>query len=167
MARFRNIHKPGTAAYDAFQAAELRRQARLAQGNVERAKRPQAIRKTQRRAAAIERELAKVTARQEARAGLSEADRKEFNKLGVGQQNRLLSGLQEYPDNRDRVLKVLTGYPDRPPPKSIPDPFAGTGENRNALWQLYYRSTSRNRRARNRRAKRMREAASPAPLNPL
>jgi hypothetical protein len=71
MARFRNIHKPGAAAYDAFQAAELRRRARLAQGNVKRAKRPQAIRKTERRAAAIERELAKVTARQEARAGLS------------------------------------------------------------------------------------------------
>jgi hypothetical protein len=90
---------------------------------------------------------------------VSEADRKEFNKLGVGQQNRLLSGLQEYPDYRDRVLKVLTEYPDRPPPKSVPDPFGSVGENRNALWQLYYRSTSKNRRARNRRAKRMREAA--------
>jgi hypothetical protein len=62
--------------------------------------------------------------------------------------------LQEHPDYRDRVLQVLTRYPDGPPPKSVPDPFAGAGENRNALWELYYSSLARNRRAR-----RMREAA--------
>ena len=157
MARSRNIYRPGTGAYDAARAAELRRQRRQAKQaltSVKRAKDPEGIRKAERRAARIERELVKVTARQEVRAGLSEADRKEFNRLGIGRQNRVLSRLQEHPDYRDRVLQVLTRYPDSPPSKSVPDPFAGAGENRNALWVLYYRSLARNRRAR-----RMREAA--------
>ena len=158
MARSRNIYRPGTGAYDAARAAELRRQRRQAKQaltSVKRAKDPEGIRKAKRRAARIERELVKVTARQEVRAGLSEADREEFNRLGIGRQNRVLSRLQEHPDYRDRVLQVLTRYPEGPPPKSVPDPFAGAGENRNALWQLYYSSLVRNRR----RARRMREAA--------
>ena len=154
----RNIYRPGTGAYDAARAAELRRQrrqAKLALASAKRAKAgPDAIRKAKQQAARIERELVKVTARQEVRAGLSEADRKEFNRLGIGRQNRVLSRLQEHPDYRDRVLQVLTRYPDGPPPKSVPDPCAGAGENRNALWVLYYRSLARNRRGR-----RMREAA--------
>ena len=159
MARSRNIYRPGTGAYDAARAAELRRQLREAKQSLASAKRakagPDAIRKAKQQAARIERELVKVAARQEVRAGLSEADRKEFNRLGIGRQNRVLSRLQEHPDYRDRVLQVLTQYPDGPPPKSVPDPFAGAGENRNALWQLYYSSLVRNRR----RARRMREAA--------
>ena len=157
MARSRNIYRPGTGAYDAARAAELRRQRRQAKQALtsgKRAKDPDSIRKAKRRAARIEREIAKVTARQEVRAGLSEADRKEFNRLGISRQNRVLSRLQEHPDYRDRVLQVLTRYPDGPPPKSVPDPFAGAGENRNALWELYYSSLARNRRGR-----RMREAA--------
>jgi hypothetical protein len=157
MARRRNIYRPGTASYDAFREAELRRRARLAQANIKRAKKPEAIRKTKRRAAAIDRELAKVTAREQARAGLSEADRAKFNRLGVGKQNNVLSaGLQEYPGLRDAVLQVAVRYPDGPPPKSVPDPFAHLGENRNAAWSLYYKSIARNRRARRRR-----EAAPP------
>ena len=151
----RNIYRPGTASYDAFREAELRRRARLAQANVKRANDPEGIRKANPRAARKERELVKVTARQEVRAGLSEADRKEFNRLGIGRQNRVLSRLQEHPDYRDRVLQVLIRYPDSPPPKSVPDPFAGAGENRNALWVLYYSSLARKKR----RARRMREAA--------
>ena len=154
----RNIYRPGTGAYDAARAAELRRQrqeAKQALTSAKLAKDPDAIRKAKRRVARIEREIAKVAARQEVRAGLSEADRKEFNRLGISRQNRVLSRLQEHPDYRDRVLQVLSRYPDGPPPKSVPDPFAGAGENRNALWQLYYSSLVRNRR----RARRMREAA--------
>jgi hypothetical protein len=157
MAPSRNIYRPGTGAYDAARAAELRRQRRQAKQaleSVKRAKDPEGIRKAKRRAAGIVREIAKVTARQEARADLSEADRKEFNRLGVGGQNRVLSRLQEYPGYRDRVLQLLIRYPDSPPSKSVPDPFAGAGENRNALWELYYSSLARNRRGR-----RMREAA--------
>ena len=138
MARSPRFYRPGTAGYDVDRAKELRRQ----------------LREAKQQAARIERELVKVTARQEVRAGLSEADRKEFNRLGIGRQNRVLSRLQEHPDYRDRVLQVLTRYPDSPPSKSVPDPFAGAGENRNALWELYYTSLARNRRAR-----RMREAA--------
>ena len=158
MARSPRFYRPGTAGYDADRAKELRRQLREAKqalASAQRAKAgPDAIRKAKRRAARIERELVKVTTRQEVRAGLSEADRKEFNRLGIGRQNRVLSRLQEHPEYRDRVLQVLTRYPDSPPSKSVPDPFAGAGENRNALWVLYYRSLARNRRAR-----RMREAA--------
>ena len=76
MARSRNIYRPGTGAYDAARAAELRRQRRQAKQaltSVKRAKDPEGIRKAKRRAARIERELVKVTARQEVRAGLSEA----------------------------------------------------------------------------------------------
>jgi hypothetical protein len=153
----RNIYRPGTGAYDAARAAELRRQLREAKHALASSKRakagPDAIRKAKQRIARIERELARVTARQEARASLSEDIRRAFNRLGVGKQNRFLSK-EAGPDYRDRVLQVLIRYPDSPPPKSVPDPFAGAGENRNALWELYYSSLARNRRAR-----RMREAA--------
>jgi hypothetical protein len=126
----------------------------LAQATVRRAKKPEAIRKAKRRAATIERELTKVTARQEVRADLSEDDRRGFNRLGISRQNRVLSRLREYPDYRDRVLQVLARYPQAPPPKDVPDPFASAGEDRNALWFLYYST-----RAGNRPARRMREAA--------
>jgi len=159
MARSPRFYRPGTAGYDVDRAKELRRQLREAKQALASAKRakagPDAIRKAKQRTARIERELAKVVARQEVRAGLSEADRKEFNRLGIGRQNRVLSRLQEHPDYRDRVLQVLTRYPDSPPSKSVPDPFAGAGENRNALWVLYYSSLARKKR----RARRMREAA--------
>jgi len=157
MARSTRFYLPGTDSYDADRAKELRRQRREAKKALASAKRakagPDAIRKAKQRIARIERELAKVTARQEARASLSEDNRRAFNRLGVGKQNRFLSK-EAGPDYRDRVLQVLTRYPDGPPPKSVPDPFAGAGENRNALWALYYSSLARNRRAR-----RMREAA--------
>jgi len=157
MARSPRFYRPGSAGYDVARAKELRRQLREAKQALASAKRakagPDAIRKAKQRIARIERELAKVTARQEARASLSEDNRRAFNRLGVGKQNRFLSK-EAGPDYRDRVLQVLTRYPDGPPPKSVPDPFAGAGENRNALWALYYSSLARNRRAR-----RMREAA--------
>ena len=158
MARSARFYLPGTGSYDADRAKELRRQRREAKKALASAKRakagPDAIRKAKQRIARIERELAKVTARQEARASLSEDNRRAFNRLGVGKQNRFLSK-EAGPDYRDRVLQVLTRYPDGPPPKSVPDPFAGAGENRNALWALYYSSLARKKR----RARRMREAA--------
>lgn len=164
MARSRKFYRPGTGAYDAARAAELRRerrQAKQALASVKRTKNPEAIRKAKRRAARIEREIAKVEARQQVRAGLSEADRRAFNRLGVrGQNNVLSAGLQQHPGIRDFVLQVVARYPDSPPPKSVPDPFAHLGENRNAAWTLYYRSIYKNRRARQRRElRRAREAA--------
>jgi hypothetical protein len=161
MARSPRFYLPGSGGYDADRAKELRRQQREAKQALASAKRakagPDAIRKAKQRTARIERELVKVAVRQERRAGLSEHDRRAFNRLGVGKQNRFLSRLQKEagPDYRDRVLQVLIRYPDSPPPKSVPDPFAGTGENRNAHWVLYYRSLARKKR----RARRMREAA--------
>jgi uncharacterized protein (DUF4415 family) len=165
MARRRNIYKPGTGSYDAARAAELRRLARLAQANIKRAKKPEAIRKTKRRAAAIERDLAKVTARQQARARLSEADRAKFNRRGVGWQNRALSDYsQEHPDYHDPVLRLLLSFPNAPPPNPDRDPrldpFARYGESRNAMWNAYYRALARNRRSRRlREVRRMQEAA--------
>jgi hypothetical protein len=152
MARFRNIHKRGTGAYDAFLAAELRQRARLAQANVKRAKRPQAIRKTERRAAAIERQLAKVTARQRERARLGEDERQAFNRMGIRKQNYFLTSDVEY---RDPAVRLLVEYPHDPPPRSVPDPFATFGERRNPTWTLYYRSLTRKKR----RPRRMRRAA--------
>jgi hypothetical protein len=155
MARSPRRWLPGSANYDAERAKELRRQRREAKKALASARRakagPDTLRKAKQRSARIEHELAKVAARQEARAGLSEDDRRTFNRLGVARQNRVL----KYPDYRDRVLPVLIRYPDSPPPKSVPDPFADTGEDRNPHWVLYYRSLARKKR----RARRMREAA--------
>jgi hypothetical protein len=155
MARSPRFFKPGSAGYDAERAKELRRQQREAKqalASVKRAKAPKdAIRKAQSRTARIERELAKVAARQDVRAGLSEADRRTFTRLGVAKQNRVV----KYPDLSGSVLAVLIRYPHSPPPKDVPDPFGAAGENRNALWVLYYSSLARKKR----RVRRLREAA--------
>lgn len=155
MARSPRFFRPGSAAYDAERAKELRRQEREAKQALASAKRTKAgkdaIRKTKNRIARIEREQALVTSRQDARKGLSEDERRTLTSLGIAKQNRVL----KYPDHSGSVLPVLIRYPHSPPPKDVPDPFAAAGEDRNALWTLYYSSLARKKR----RARRMREAA--------
>jgi hypothetical protein len=169
MARSRRFYRPGSAGYDAKRAKELRRQrseAKQALTSARRAKaNPEIIRKAKQRSARIERELTKVRARQEERARLPtnkdepEKDlRRKFNRLGISTQNRMLARLRKdgaSPEFRDPVLGVLVEYPHDPPPKSVPDPFAQYGEDRNAMWTLYYRSLARKKR----HARHMREAA--------
>jgi hypothetical protein len=150
------FYLPGTGSYDAERAKELRRQRREANQALKSARRakagPETIRKAKQRSARIERELAKVAARQQERARLSEDERRAFNRLGIGKQNYFLAA---GPDYRDPVLQLLIEYPDDPPPTSVPDPFASLGERRNPTWTLYYKTLAKKKRP----PKRMRQAA--------
>jgi nucleoid-associated protein YgaU len=120
MARARRLYLPGSAAYDAERAKELRRQRREAKDALARARRSKAggaaIRKAKERVARIEREHARVKTRQTFKAGLSDDRRKAFTRLGIATQNQFLSEANEFPDGHDAIMAFLIRYPDRIPP---------------------------------------------------
>jgi hypothetical protein len=120
MAR-RSPYRPGTASYARAREAQLRRRAALARATAGRAKTAEGRRRAQQRAAAAQRGLRAIEARQEFRSQLRERDRTEFNGLSLSGQDRLRRMLQDFPEGV---------------PRDMPDPFAGA--KRNAAWRLYY-----------------------------
>jgi hypothetical protein len=129
MAR-RSEYRPGSSSYMRQRQAELRRRAALARATAGRAKTSEGRRRAQRRAAAAERGLREIAARQDYRSRLAERDRVEFDHSSLSEQDRLRTMLRDYPDSV---------------PRDLPDPFVG--RNRNSLWRLYYstRAGSRQR----------------------
>jgi hypothetical protein len=121
MTERRNPYRPGTASYARFRKATLKRRSALAQATAARTKTPETRRRARRRAAAAQRALRAIEAREEFRSKLNEADRLSFSQMPITQQERLLKIQREYPEEV---------------PKDLPDPFIGP--QRNALWRLSY-----------------------------
>ena len=122
----RNPYRPGTASYARRREAELRRRTALARATAGRAKTPEARRRAHRRAAAAERGLREIAARQEYRSRLRERDVEAFDSLSIGKQ--------------DRLRRVLRNYPNGVP-ADAPDPFFGP--QRSVAWRLYYANRAR------------------------
>jgi hypothetical protein len=121
MGKQRNPYRPGTPSYARFRKAALKRKSALAQATATRAKTPETGRRAKQRAAAAQRALRAIETREEYRSKLNEADRVDFGKLRITQQELLLKIQREYPADI---------------PKDLPDPFAGL--HRSALWRLSY-----------------------------
>jgi hypothetical protein len=105
--------------------AELARRAALARANAARAKKPEARRRAKRKAAAAERGLRQIAARQEIRSQLVGLHRERFDRLSLVKQDRLVAVMRLYPDGV-------------PPPSELPDPYASAGDDRDLLWWLTY-----------------------------
>src|SRR5262245_58423232 len=122
--RWRNIYRPGSARYAQLRKAELERRAALARANAARAKKPEARRRTKRKAAAAERSLHQIAAREDIRSRLAGLHRERFNReLSLADQDLLVAAMRLYPDAV---------------PSDVPDPFASTGDDRNLLYWLLY-----------------------------
>jgi hypothetical protein len=72
MAKGRNPYRPGTASYARFREAALKRKSALAQATAARSKAPETGRRAKRRAAAAQRGLRAIEAREEFRSKLNE-----------------------------------------------------------------------------------------------
>jgi hypothetical protein len=121
MAKGRNPYRPGAASYARFRTATLKRKSALAQATASRAKTPETGRRAKQRAAAAQRAIRAIEAREEFRSKLDESDRAAFGQLTITQQERLLKIEREYPESI---------------PQDLPDPFVGP--QRNVLWRLSY-----------------------------
>jgi hypothetical protein len=123
--RRRSPYRPGTPSYARAREAELRRRLALDRFNAARAKTTETRRRARRAISAAQQALRALEEREVHRAGLPEQSRKDFARLPIYEQQRIVAVEQRFPGGI---------------PPEVPDPFVG--RNRERMWGLFYAARS-------------------------